>query len=215
MSKIINIKTILIFLNILIFILSTDDIKEIKLNEEKLGSLKNDEYDFYKITLPGEINKNGQLIFELHANKRLDLLNDIVSDPNLYITIDEIHPTSVTNKWSSNRFGDEIITISGQFINPFLYFHIGVHCKEKCNYILKISLVNNIKIKEKEINSFTLESKSIMKFSFTTRKTFNELSVNIVGFYKNLFSVYLAEKDPSSSNTLYGKPIKIVKLNII
>ena len=72
--------------------------------------------------------------------------------------------------------------ISGQFINPFQYFHIGVRCKEKCNYILTISLINNIKIEEKEINSFTLESKSIMKLSFTTKKHLMNYLLILSGF---------------------------------
>ena len=44
-------------------------------------------------------------------------------------------------------------------------------------------------------------SKSLF-FSFKTKQSFNELSVNIVGSYLKSFNVYLADKDPSSSNTL-------------
>ena len=207
MSKIINIKYLFLFISIFIFISCSDDIIEIKLNDEKKGSLKNDEYDFYKLTLPEEIDKNGQVVFEVEPNTELDSINNIVSDPNLYISINNNYPTNINHAWSSNRFGDETITVNGEYVKPFQFFYIGIHCKEKCNYILKISLIKAITIKENKINSYTLESQSVMKFSFTTRKLFNELSVNIVGDFLNAFNAYLAKNGASSSNTLPAEPI--------
>ena len=207
MKKVLNIKIFFFFLPLFILIVNSKEIIEINLNQIKRGSLKKDEYDFYKITLPENINKNSQLIFELEPNTVLDLINNIVSDPNLYVSIDEINPTFLKHKWCSNRLGDETITLGGEYINPFQYFHIGVHCKEKCNYILKISLIDSINIQENKINSYTLEEKAVMKFSFTTRKEFKELSLYIFGSYLNSFNTYLSENNPSSYNTLPAEPI--------
>ena len=119
MSKIIK-NFLLIFSLLLTLISCTYDIKDINLNEEKRGSLTNDESDYFKITLPAEINKNGTIVFELEPNLNLDRLNYIVSDPNLYISIDESHPNALKNTWASNRFGGEIITI-GESPTNFLY----------------------------------------------------------------------------------------------
>jgi len=86
MLKIINIKPLFIFSLLIILTSCSYYIKEINLNEEKRGVLTNDEYDYYKITLPAEVDKNGTVVFELEPNKVLDRLNNIVSYP-IYIYI--------------------------------------------------------------------------------------------------------------------------------
>ena len=208
MSKMFNLKNLLILINLLFFIFCGNNIIDIKLNELKKGTLKNNEYEYYRLTLPEDINKNSQIVFELEPNPNLDSINNIVSDPNLYISVDEQQPTDIKHTWSSKRFGDETISISGAYINPFQNFYIGIHCKEKCNYLLEITNVTSITLKENKINSFTLEKNAIMKFSFSTRKTFKELSVNLVGSFLNSFNAYLSlDADASSSNTLEAQPI--------
>ena len=207
MSKFSNIKFFLILFSVLEIFLCSDTLMEININETKTGTLQSDEYDFYKLTLPPDTDRNSQLMFELEPNEILDSLNNIISDPNIYISVDEVHPTSFKNTWSSNRFGDETISISGEKIFPFQYFHIGVHCKNVCNYKLEVTLVNSIKLRENKVNSFNLEKNSIMKFSFITKEQFRELSLSVVGSFINTFNVYLARKDPSSSNTLPSEPI--------
>jgi hypothetical protein len=139
--------------------------------------------------------KDGQIVIELEPDPSLDDVNNIVSDPNLYISLDEPHPTTTVHTWSSNRFGDETISIGGAYINPFQYYYIGVHCVEKCNYILKASHVKNIPIKEGRINSFTLKQNTVMKFSVHTKEKFNHCYVNVVGSYLASFSAYLAKGD--------------------
>ena len=118
MAKIFKSSSFYLFLSLLSLICCTYDIKELALNEVKCGTLKKDEFDYYKITLPNEVDKSGQLIFELEPNVVLDGINDIVSDPNLYISIEEQHPTDTRNTWASNRFGEETITLGPQYINP-------------------------------------------------------------------------------------------------
>ena len=207
MSKIISLKKIFLFLTLLIYAICGNEIINISLDEVKRGSLKDDEYDFYKLTLPDQVDNNSQIIFELEPNSDLDAINNIVSDPNLYISINDQYATQLKNMWSSNRFGDETITISGGYINPNQIFYMGVNCKKKCNYILKVSMVKNILLQENKINSYTLEEKAVMKFSFTTRKEFKELTVNIVGSFLNSFNAYLGTGDASSSDTLQSEPI--------
>ena len=207
MQKINNIRTLLILSLLIIFISCSYDIKEIELNQIMRGSLTDGESDYFKITLPEDVDKNGTLVFELEPSTYLDSLNDIVSDPNLYISIDETHPNELKHTWASNRFGGEVISIGGSYINPFQYFYIGVHCVEKCNYCLTITNVTSIPLVEKKINSFTLEENTVMKFNFHTKKIFNQLTVNIVSSYLGFFNAYLAKNDASSSNTFQFEAI--------
>ena len=207
MPNIFRNKSFNLLISFLSLIYCTYDIKELNLNEVKYGTLTKGEYDFYKITLPNNVDKSGQVVFELEPNTVLDNIHNIVSDPNLYISIDEQHPTDTKSTWKSNRFGEETITLGPQYINPYQYFHIGVHCREICNYIIKVSITKNIVLDSNKINSVTINQNQVMKFSFTTRQQFNELAVNIIGSYLNSFNVYMANKEPSSSNTLPPEPI--------
>jgi len=207
MAKIFIAKSFYLFISILSLIYCTYDIKELNLNEVKYGTLTKGEFDYYKITLPDNVDKSGQIVFELEPNTVLDNINNIVSDPNLYISVNEQHPSDTKNTWASNRFGEETITLGPQYINPHQYFHIGVECREPCNYKIKVSIAKSIALITNKINSFTINENQVMKFSFTTKKEFNELNVNIVGSYLKSFNVYMANKEPSSSNSLPAEPI--------
>jgi hypothetical protein len=72
MSKIVGINYLFLFLINFIFISGFNDIMEIKVNDTKRGVLKDDEYDFYKLTLPENVDKNGQIVFELEPYPELD-----------------------------------------------------------------------------------------------------------------------------------------------
>ena len=207
MSKSIHLRALLILSLNIILISCSYDIKEIELNQIMRGSLTDGESDYFKITLPEDVDKNGTLVFELEPSTYLDSLNDIVSDPNLYISVNENHPNELKHTWASNRFGGEVISIGGPYINPFQFFYIGVHCVEKCNYCLTITNVKSIPLVENKINSFTLKEKTVMKFSFHTKKFFDQLTVNIVGSYIGYFTVYLTKNDASSSNSFLYEPV--------
>ena len=191
----------------LIWPLYSKEMITLPLNEVKRGSLRNNEYDYYTLTIPKDYSIDNHLIIELEANRNLDAVNNILSDPNLYISTIEKMPSDIENTWKSDRFGDETISISPSFLSPLKKFYISVHCKEKCNYMLKSQLVKNIILKENEMNNLNLNPKTVTKFSFKTRSDFNELYVNVISSYINSFSPYLARENPSSSNTLPVTPI--------
>ena len=197
----------LLFSNLLIISCSKELI-QLELNLVKLGSLKNDEYDYYELTLPENIEKDNHLIFELEPNPQLDSINNIISDPNIYISTTNKNPDTYLYNWKSERFGDEIISISPINLSPSKVFYISVHCKTKCNYILKAQFIKNIELKNEEMNVFSINPKTVTKFSFKPKNTnFNELYVNIIGSYINSFKAYLSKENPSSSNTLKPEPI--------
>ena len=170
MAKIIHSNTLIILFSLINILLCTDEIKELSLNQIRYGALKNDESDFYKITLPNDIELGCQVIFNVESNPTLDKINNIVSDPNLYISTDDQHPNDLRNMWSSNRFGDETITLGSKHCVPLHFFYIGVHCREKCNYIIRVTVVKSIKLELGKINSFTINKNTAMKFNFTTKQ---------------------------------------------
>ena len=195
-----------ILLSLLLFI-SCAELSQIKINEIRKNSLAADEYDFYKLTLPPEIDRNSQLIFELDADTEYDTKYGMKSDPNMYISVDEINPTYLKHTWSCTRFGNEIIALNGPYLFPFQYFHIGIHCKEKCNYIFRISTVKKINIPEGIINSFTIERNSNIYFSFLSREYYKELKLYIYGSFNSDFTTKLVQVSQFSAFSLAPEPI--------
>ena len=196
-----------ILLSILILASSSKDLIEIELNQIKRGSLTTNEYDYFVLNIPNVYSEDANLIIELEPNQYLDRINNIVSDPNLYISKTVKMPSVTENTWKSERFGDETILIGSADLSPSQQFYISVHCKEKCNYSLKVQLIKDIIIKENEKNNFNINPKTVTKYSFTTREDFNELYIYVIGSYINSFCAYLAKENPSSSNTLEATPI--------
>ena len=202
-----NLLIILISLNALLISCSPELI-QLDFDLVKRGSLKNDEYDYYKLTLPKELDNESHLIIESEPNVQLDSINNIISDPNLYISTSYENPSIDKYNWKSERFGDEIISINPKYLSPEKVFYISVHCKTRCNYILKAQLVKDISLKMDEMNVFSIKPKTVTKFSFNiSKENFEELYINVIGSYINSFKAYLAKENPSSSNTLKAEPI--------
>ena len=197
---------IFIFLSLLLFI-SCAEISQLKIYEIRKKTLSADEYDFYELTMPPEIYRNGQMVFELEADTEIDSKYGMISDPNLYISVDEVYPTYLKHTWSSNRLGNEIITLNGPYLYSFQNIYIGIHCKEKCNYIFKTSVVKKIDIPAGKINSYTIEKNSVIYFSFQTKKDFKELKVYISGSFNNNFRANLAQVNEFSAFSFPPEPL--------
>ena len=99
------------------------------------------------LSLPDQFDKGDHLIIELKPNPKLDLINNIISDPNLYISTTEKNPSIDKYTFKSEYFGDETISISPKNLSSKKTFYISVHCILKCNYILKAQLVKDIPLK--------------------------------------------------------------------
>ena len=81
-KKVIFIYFFLININI-IFITCSKELIELKLDLVKHGSLRNEEYDYYILSLTDQFDKDNHLIIELEPNPQLDLINNIINDLNL------------------------------------------------------------------------------------------------------------------------------------
>jgi hypothetical protein len=121
LKKIIFIYIFLININV-IFIACSKELIELKLDLVKRGSLRNEEYYYYILSLPDQFDKDNHLIIELEHNPQLDSINNIINDPNTSTT--EKNPSIDKYTFKSERFGDEnYINRSKKFIfeRNFLY----------------------------------------------------------------------------------------------
>ena len=116
-------KSLLYVTLLIIFNLTYQLSEDFHLDEEVKDSLSDKSYKYYRIKLPElKANTSQFLLFEARRNVDQDLLDNVFSDPNLYISLTEVYPSSTSNTWSSNRFGDEIISIDRKYVKSGAFF---------------------------------------------------------------------------------------------
>ena len=99
----------------------------LELDLVKCGSLRNEEYDYYILSLSDQFDKGDHLIIELKPNPLLDLINNIINDPNLYMSTTEKNPSIDKYTFKSKHFGDETISINTKkFISERNFLYIGI-----------------------------------------------------------------------------------------
>ena len=62
-------------------------------------------------------------------------------------------------------------------------------------------------MKEDKLYTVSMIEDDVIKASFKSRKSFNKIKISCVSTRMKPFRIFLAKKDPSSSNTLDSKPI--------
>ena len=196
------------FLLLTIHIIKTQEIKELELEREKTGSLNSKENAYYSIKIPSNITSNTKyLLLSLSPNSDLDKSDNIFSDPNIYISKKEKYPNPQNSEWKSEIYGDDIISIGSENINPNDIFYININCESKCNYKLNIYLQDKYNIKENIFYSIILNEGESIKIEFTSRENYKELFLSCIGLEMIPFRIYLNQKNPSSSNTYSSFPI--------
>ena len=142
----------------LIFLLSQiksqnekDDLtlKTMELNKTQSGQLDYDESHEYFILkidkLPEQenpnINKPIMLTFYIEENKtNIEDGNEIFSDPDVYVSKKNQHPSNLqSSEWGSEKYGNDILTISDIKENDI--FYVGIYCQFKCRYTIFPSLI--------------------------------------------------------------------------
>ena len=201
-----------IFLSTVLFsILSltySQELIEFTLDQAMRKSLPDKSYAYFKLKIP-EIKANFSqfLLIEARRNVEQDLFDNVFSDPNLYISQVDQHPTPSSNTWSSSRFGDEIISIDHRFVKSGAFFYMSVYCEFKCNFILDAKLYTNYELKEDKLYTLSMIADDVMKVTFKSKTKFEKLKVNCVSYKMKPFQVFLAKSNPSSSNSLPSYPI--------
>ena len=210
MGKIYSYINILLLFLILKVSYSRVDLIDISLNQTIKGSLSGKTYSYYCLVFQeDEVSDSHFLFIEARRNEEQDLLDNIFSDPNIYVSNYHSDPGPTRNEWSGNRFGDEVISINRIKSYDKKIFYISIYCEFKCNYILRANLIENHIMKPNVLYSVNMLPFDIMKLSFTSRKNYQKMKVNCISFKMRPFRIYLAKKDPSSTNTIQSTPFFI------
>ena len=205
-----NIYITFLFLLISLLNISQVSLTQLYLNKTILGYLHPKSYAYYSLLLPENITdteSTDYLLVEARRNEDQDLLDNIYSDPNLYISNIHSQPGPNAHEWSSARFGDEIISINKVNSYSNQVFYISIYCEFSCNYILKANIHKNYEMKVNKIYSINMLPNDKAKLTFKSKYSYDKMKVSCVSSKMKPFRIYLAKDDPSSSNTIQSSPI--------
>ena len=123
----------------------------IQLNVPEKGSLNDNSYIFYKLTLK-EIPLDSQENLILRADEDKSEVTDIgiqyhFSDPDIYVSkVNQYPKDPETSSWYCNELGNDIVAISKENVKSNSTFYISVFCKKKCKFILNSYLSSSYKL---------------------------------------------------------------------
>ena len=200
----------------MLFILSkcapNQQIIPIQLNIPETGSLNDNSYAFYQLTLK-EISLDNQENLILRADEDRSGVSDDTnqyqfSDPDLYVSQKNRYPKDAdTSTWYCNELGNDIVAIPKENVRSNNTFYISVFCKKKCKFILNSYLSASYFLNPFKIYGVHINPKKSMVFQFKTRDTdFHHLSVQIMGVSSNQYNVYINKEIPSSSKSYTLEP---------
>ena len=206
----INRSLLLLSITLLCLFNLTNQSEDFALNQEVRASLPDKTYGYYRIKLPDmQTNSSKFLLFEARRNVEQDLLDNVFSDPNLYISLIDHMPSPVSNTWSSSRFGDEIISIDKKYVKSNTIFYLSVFCEFKCNFILDAKLYDIYELKEDKLYTLSMIPDDVIKLTFKPKSKYEQLKVSCVSDKMKPFQIFMAQKEPSSSNSLPVNPIYV------
>ena len=197
----------IIILCISLFLSHSDPI-DITIGREIKNSLADKSYSYFRFIVPEMKEKEKKfLLMEVRRNEPLDLIDNIYSDPNLYISTEFEKPDVNHNSWSCSRFGDEIISLDSKYMISGAIFYVSVYCEFKCNFILEANLYDKFELDDEIAYTISLLTNEVIKISFKSRKKYEKLKVSCISYQMKPFRIYMAKKNPSSSNTFKSYPI--------
>ena len=147
-----NIPICYIFTFFLIFLPLIKTQQEPKLNVMYLNKNysnkldQNESHEYYILTLDNFTQNPDDkipkmLTFYIQENKsNIEDGEEIFSDPDVYVSKINKYPSNPGNsEWYSERYGNDILTISDIKVNDT--FYVGIYCQFKCRYTIFPSLI--------------------------------------------------------------------------
>ena len=214
MSYIFN-KSNIIFIIYFLFIsktLSEPMENELKINVNYTGSMSSDESrEYYKLIIPSDIKSNTSILtFILEENKEnITDGDEIFSDPDMYISKKNEKPENGSlAEWWSERYGNDIITIPKNEINPNDTFYICMYCQFKCKYKLRINLSSEIEIKIGRVYTSFIKKNSYLNYYIKIDdKDYTEMNVVATNAHLHEFKIFMHRDSPSNQNSYPVIPV--------
>ena len=120
------------------------------------------------------------LTFYIKENKsNIEDGENIFSDPDVYVSkINKSPSNPATSEWYSERYGNDILTISDIKVNDT--FYVGIYCQFKCRYTIFPSIKSEIELKLNNPYYIVLPKNSrIYYYIYIPNKDYNEFNLMI------------------------------------
>ena len=207
-----NIIILGIFLLSFIQILSEEKTTKFSLDQIQTGKIdKDNNFDFYELSLPKNIEEDNLLVFTAKDNK-IDLKNNdiLFSDPDIYISKTNKNPKDkMSSDWFSETFGNDIITIPAKDINKAKTLYVTLYCERKCRYKLKAYLTKEIEFNLGSVNSIKLSKHdSISYFLKLNNQEYEQLKVVSYSPEQKHFHILMTRDNiaPTTQNSIEAIP---------
>lgn len=201
---------------IILFLVFTFNLIISENNSKKLESLElnkpihskisvDDSYNYYELKIPEKVANDKILVFTVKQSfKNIKINEEIFSDPNIYISKSNKHPSNREEAdWYSEQYGNDILTIPRYAIDKDDKFYIGLYCERKCNFELNAYLSNEIEIELGRIYYIKIPKKSSQSYFIKISPELNYEELNVVANCPSMksFKMFMSKDSPSSQNT--------------
>ena len=208
------------FSYILLFLLFSSFIHKIKtedkifkliINEISSGKIdKENSSDFYELSIPDILPDNELLVFTVNEDKSdINYSEELFSDPDVYISKTSFAKKRQESDWYSEKYGNDIVSISSKELTGINKLYISLFCEKKCKYNLKSYFVKELELKLGLINSIKLSKhNSIHYFLKISQENFTQLKIVAYSPTKSHFHflVSKSQNELSTQNSITAIP---------
>ena len=208
------------FSYILLFLLFSSFIHKIKtedkifkliINEISSGKIdKENSSDFYELSIPDILPDNELLVFIVNEDKSdINYSEELFSDPDVYISKTSFAKKRQESDWYSEKYGNDIVSISSKELTGINKLYISLFCEKKCKYNLKSYFVKELELKLGLINSIKLSKhNSIHYFLKISQENFTQLKIVAYSPTKTHFHflVSKSQNELSTQNSITAIP---------
>ena len=182
---------------------------------------QNESHEYYILTLDNFTQNPDDkipkmLTFYIQENKsNIEDGEEIFSDPDVYVSKINKYPSNPGNsEWYSERYGNDILTISDIKVNDT--FYVGIYCQFKCRYTIFPSIKSEIELKLNNPYYIVLPKNSrIYYYIYIPNKDYNEFNLYAIPSYSKTFRIYMSNTSASTQNTFKMLPSFINGYSII
>ena len=185
------------------------------LDQKYSNELNQDEsHEYYMLKIekipPNTIQEQQMLTFYIEENKTdIEDGKEIFSDPDVYVSKKNKYPSDPhSSEWYSERYGNDILTISDIKENDI--FYVGVYCQFKCRYTIIPSIKSEVELAINQVRFVSLPKNSRVYYYIPMPNIdYEEFTLFAKPAFGKTFRIFMSNESASTQNTFKMNPVFI------